>query len=67
MIGHIEPLKSCFVFTDPADSRYEYIVDLRKRFGRFLKNASASLPQQGEENTVDAVHILVGVIFSLYC
>lgn len=59
MIGHVEPLKSCFVLTDPSDPRHKYLTDLRRRFGHFLIAASSSLRQQGEENTVDAVHVLV--------
>lgn len=59
MIGVIEPLNSGFVLTDPADQRYEYIFSLRRRFGEFLHQASKSLLQQGEENTVDAVEMLV--------
>ncbi|KAL5535214.1 BLM3_1 [Sanghuangporus sanghuang] len=59
MIGHVEPLKACFVLADPSDPRYKYIANLRRRFGEFLRSASASLRQQGEENTVDAVHILI--------
>ena len=59
MIGHAAPLRACFVLTEPADPRYKYIANLRRRFGEFLRSASTSLRQQGEENTVDAVHILV--------
>lgn len=59
MIGIIEPLNSSFVLTDPADPRYDYISSLRRRFGEFLHKASKSLSQQGEENTVDAVEMLV--------
>ena len=63
MIGHVEPLKACFILTDPSDPRHKYITKLHRRFGDFLRNASASLRQQGEENTVDAVHILVCTIY----
>jgi proteasome activator subunit 4 len=59
MIGIIEPLNSGFVLTDPADPRYEYIASLRQRFGGFLHSASKILLQQGEENTFDAVEMLV--------
>ncbi|KAF7339921.1 Membrane protein [Mycena venus] len=59
MIGIIEPLNSGFVLTDPADPRYIYISSLRQRFGEFLHEASKSLLQQGEENTVDAVEMLL--------
>lgn len=59
MIAHCEPLQSCFVLTDPQDPRYKFVSGLRHRFGRFLRNASDSLRKQGEENTIDAVHVLV--------
>ncbi|KAJ7462702.1 hypothetical protein B0H11DRAFT_2310714 [Mycena galericulata] len=59
MIGIIEPLNSGFALTDPADPRYVYISSLRRRFGEFLHDASTSLSQQGEENTVDAVEMLI--------
>ncbi|KAJ6574791.1 hypothetical protein B0H19DRAFT_1254444 [Mycena capillaripes] len=59
MIGIIEPLNSGFALTDPADPRYIYISSLRRRFGEFLHEASKSLLQQGEENTVDAVEMLL--------
>ncbi|KAK7064490.1 membrane protein [Favolaschia claudopus] len=59
MIGVIEPLNSGFVFTDPQDPHHVYISSLRNRFGQFLHEASNSLLQQGEENTVDAVEMLI--------
>ncbi|KAF5374850.1 hypothetical protein D9758_000077 [Tetrapyrgos nigripes] len=59
MIAMLEDLNAGFCLTDPADPRYQYICSLRQRYGEFLYNASVSLRQQGEENTVDAVHILL--------
>ncbi|KAI0308000.1 hypothetical protein B0F90DRAFT_1813347 [Multifurca ochricompacta] len=59
MIASIEPLNSGFAVSDPRDPRAQYYLILRQRFGRFLHEASASLRQQGEENTVDAVHALI--------
>ncbi|KAL1951774.1 hypothetical protein VTO73DRAFT_923 [Trametes versicolor] len=59
MIATIEPLNSGFALSDPADPRHQYITGLRRKFGQFLHEASASLQQQGEENTVDAVHGLL--------
>lgn len=59
MIASIEPLSSGFCLTDPQDVRYKYITGLRRRFGEFLHAASLSLQKQGEENTVDAVQMLV--------
>ena len=62
MIGHIESINSGFCLTDISDPRYQYITSLRRRFGIFLHTASVNLRQQGEENTVDAVDMLVSVI-----
>ncbi|KAG1867785.1 hypothetical protein DFJ58DRAFT_859984 [Suillus subalutaceus] len=62
MIASIEPLASGFCLTDPQDARYKYITKLRRRFGEFLHAASLSLQRQGEENTVDAVQMLIGSI-----
>ncbi|KAG1755021.1 uncharacterized protein EDB91DRAFT_1096855 [Suillus paluster] len=62
MIASVQPLASGFCLTDPQDTRYKYITGLRRRFGEFLHAASLSLQQQGEENTVDAVQMLIGSI-----
>ncbi|RPD81724.1 hypothetical protein L226DRAFT_527984 [Lentinus tigrinus ALCF2SS1-7] len=59
MIACVEPLSSGFALSNPEDPRHQYITRLRRNFGGFLHNASVSLQQQGEENTVDAVHGLV--------
>lgn len=65
MIAALEPLNAGFCLTDPSDARHQYITNLRARFGEFLHKASASLRRQGEENTVDAVHMLVSFFFFL--
>ncbi|RXW16590.1 hypothetical protein EST38_g9267 [Candolleomyces aberdarensis] len=59
MIASVSPLNSGFILTDPSDPRYQFITGLKHRFGEFLHNASVSLRQQGEENTLDAVQMLV--------
>ena len=59
MIASVEPINSGFVITDPEDPRYKYLLGVKHRFGRFLHSASVSLRQQGEENTVDAVQMLL--------
>ena len=59
MIANVEPLKSEFVLDDPSDPRHQYVTALKTRFGQYLHEASGSLLGQGEENTVDAVHMLV--------
>ncbi|KAL1720654.1 hypothetical protein EV715DRAFT_249853, partial [Schizophyllum commune] len=64
MIANIAPCTAGFCLTDPADPRYQHVVSLKRRFGSLLHHASTSLRQQGEENTVDAVLILVRSIRS---
>ena len=59
MIGTIKPIGAAFCLTDPADSQYQLVLSLKQRFARFLHNASISLREQGEENTVDPVLMLV--------
>ncbi|TFK30307.1 hypothetical protein FA15DRAFT_662249 [Coprinopsis marcescibilis] len=59
MIASVETITSGFALTDPEDLRYQFILSAKNRFGVFLHEASTSLRDQGEENTVDAVYILV--------
>ncbi|KAI0034951.1 hypothetical protein K488DRAFT_76958 [Vararia minispora EC-137] len=59
MIAFAEPLNAGFAINDPEDPRAKYYTELRRQFGRFLHEASVSLRHQGEENTVDAVSMLV--------
>lgn len=61
MIGKITPIESAFCLTDPTDPRYQFVLSLKQRFARFLHDASISLREQGEENTVDAVLMLVSL------
>ncbi|KAH9921997.1 uncharacterized protein BXZ73DRAFT_91690 [Epithele typhae] len=63
MIACVEPLNAGFALSDPNDPRHQYITGLRRKFGEFLHKASVSLRQQGEENTVDAVHGLVPIYY----
>ncbi|GBE78103.1 hypothetical protein SCP_0109850 [Sparassis crispa] len=59
MIASIQPISSGFCLMDDQDPRHQYISLLKRRFGRFLHDASIALRQQGEENTVDAVNMLI--------
>ncbi|KAF8898398.1 hypothetical protein BD779DRAFT_1607219 [Infundibulicybe gibba] len=45
-----------------TNPRHQYITSLKRQFGNLLHKASVSLRQQGEENTLDAVHMLVRAI-----
>lgn len=62
MIASMEPLNSGFCLTNPDDPRYQYITNLRHQFGQFLHQASVKLRDQWEENTVDAVQMLISSI-----
>ena len=62
MVASVEPLASCFVLTDDKDPRYQYFVSLKARWGLFLKKASEFLREQGDENIIDAVEVLVSFL-----
>ncbi|KAI0343952.1 hypothetical protein BDW22DRAFT_1355187 [Trametopsis cervina] len=62
MIALIEPLESGFALTDPSDPRHQYMTSLKRRFGELLHEASIALRSQGEENILDAVHMLLRAI-----
>jgi len=62
MIASVTPINAAFILTDPADPRYQFILNLKNRFGSFLHQASCALRQQGEENTLDAVKMLVSLM-----
>lgn len=59
MIASLMPINSGFCLTDPKDPRYQFVQKLRLEFGQFLHEASLALSSQGQENTVDAVQMLV--------
>ncbi|KAG6910596.1 hypothetical protein DXG01_009547 [Tephrocybe rancida] len=62
MIASIDSIASGFCLTDPDEPHYQYMTSLRHRFGTFLHKASVSLRQQGAENTVDAVDMLIRAV-----
>lgn len=62
MIAPVDPLNAGFCLTDPGDERYQYITRLKSTFGEFLHRASLALRDQWEENTVDAVQMLISSI-----
>ncbi|KAF9568562.1 hypothetical protein CPC08DRAFT_679680 [Agrocybe pediades] len=59
MIASVQPINSGFAMTDPSDPEYQYLLQIKRRFGSLLHTASVVLREQGEENTVDAVQVLV--------
>ena len=59
MIATIDPVNAGFALTDKDDPRYQYFSSLRHRFGDAILRASKVLRQHGDDNTVDAIHILV--------
>lgn len=58
-IASVKPLRSGFVFDNLADPRYQSINLLKQRFGSFLHTASVRLAVDGDENSVDAILMLV--------
>ena len=67
MLAHVEPLAANFALEDLTDPRYQYMIRLRARYGTFLGKASQALRQQGDEITVDAVHVLVNAPLIEWC
>jgi proteasome activator subunit 4 len=59
MIAWENPIETSYPLSDQKDPRYATIMKYRRRFANFLLRSSRVLRQQGEENTVDAIHTLV--------
>ena len=59
MISWEVPIETSYPLGDPEDPRHVKLVKYRRRFANFLLRSSRILRQQGEENTVDAIHTLV--------
>ena len=59
MIASGEPITCGFPLSDPNDPRFQKFIAYRQRFSNLLLNASKVLRSQGEENTVDAILMLV--------
>ena len=59
MIASGEPITCGFPLSDADDPRFQKFIAYRRRFSDLLLNASKVLRSQGEENTVDAILMLV--------
>lgn len=59
MIASGEPITCGFPLGDVDDPRFQKFIAYRRRFSDLLLNASKVLRSQGEENTVDAILMLV--------
>jgi len=59
MIASGEPITCGFPLSDPDDPRFQKFIAYRQRFSNLLLGASKVLRSQGEENTVDAILMLV--------
>jgi hypothetical protein len=59
MIASGEPISCGFPLSGPDDPRFQKFLTYRRRFSDFLLSASKVLRNQGEENTVDAILMLV--------
>ncbi|KAG9025662.1 hypothetical protein FRB95_009933 [Tulasnella sp. JGI-2019a] len=58
-IANVASIQAGFALDDPKDPRYQQVSNLRGRIGLFLHQASLSLRNKGDENTVPAVLILI--------
>ncbi|CCA68831.1 hypothetical protein PIIN_02692 [Serendipita indica DSM 11827] len=59
MVAWTLPIEVNYPLRDPKDPRHVKIMGYRRRFVEFLLRASRALRQQGEENTVDAIHTVI--------
>jgi proteasome activator subunit 4 len=61
----IDQLPHCVAgicLTDPADPRHQYVLGLRERTGRVLHAAVGSLKDNGAEDSIDAVKMIISSI-----
>ena len=59
MVARAAPIETGYPLNDLKDPRHIKVMSYRRRFADFLLRSSRVLRQQGEENTVDAIHTLV--------
>jgi proteasome activator subunit 4 len=48
--------------SDPADPRYQFVLALRDRSGQFMHDAVNSLKNNGAEDSIDCVKMLIACI-----
>lgn len=60
-----KPYKAGFLLTDPADPRYQQVMQFRQRTGEMLNRAATILRTAGDsDNSVDCVKLLLNAIGS---
>ena len=64
MIACGEPITCGFPLSNPDDPQFQKFIAYRRQFSNFLLRASKVLRNQGEENTVDAILMLVSLSIS---
>ncbi|KZT40114.1 hypothetical protein SISSUDRAFT_983884 [Sistotremastrum suecicum HHB10207 ss-3] len=58
-IAEIEPLSCGFVLAERTDPRWQTMIAIKRRFGKFLHASSTLLQEQEGEKTVDVVHMII--------
>lgn len=62
MVAFGPDVEVSYPLSDPEDPRHKRLLGYRRRFVSFLIAASKLLREQGEENTVDAIHAVVSIV-----
>ncbi|GAA6033408.1 hypothetical protein JCM8097_006736 [Rhodosporidiobolus ruineniae] len=61
-VNHMPTCKANIPLSDPNDPRHRFVVDLRTRIGDFLHRSVQSLKSSGQEDSVDAIKMVISSI-----
>ncbi|BGP18854.1 hypothetical protein JCM10213_003509 [Rhodosporidiobolus nylandii] len=61
-IAHQPTCEASFPLKDPKDPRHRFVVDLRNRCADFLHRAVQALKSSGQEDSVDAIKMVIASI-----
>ena len=61
-IDHLPHCEAGICLTDPADSRHQFVVQLRERTGTMLHDAVQSLKNNGAEDSIDCVKMIIASV-----
>ncbi|GAA5836406.1 hypothetical protein JCM11251_007072, partial [Rhodosporidiobolus azoricus] len=61
-IDYMPTCKASIPLTDSKDPRHRYVVDLRNRIGDFLHRSVQALKSSGQEDSVDAIKMVISSI-----
>ncbi|GAA6008845.1 hypothetical protein JCM10207_001745 [Rhodosporidiobolus poonsookiae] len=61
-INHMPTCRASIPLSDPKDPRHRFVVDLRNRASDFLHRAVQALKSSGQEDSVDAIKMVISSI-----